>query len=117
MSIQQDGIDPFSRIYFIIYLYLDDDKEEDADETKSTTKKKNKKKKKRTHHFCSCSLNRFLSYFSAAVVEQNGNHAPASPLQQTNPPSIPICDLYPDGNYPEGQVLEHPTPKHPSTNG
>jgi hypothetical protein len=34
-------------------------------------------------------------------------------LQQTNP----ICDFYPDGNYPEGQILEHPTPKVPSIDG
>lgn len=29
--------------------------------------------------------------------------------QQTNPPSIPIAKLYPDGNYPEGEIQMHPT--------
>lgn len=31
---------------------------------------------------------------------------------QTNPPSIPICDLFPDGNFPLGQILDHPVPKN-----
>lgn len=28
--------------------------------------------------------------------------------QQTDPPSIPIVQLYPDGNYPIGEILEYP---------
>ncbi|XP_013188290.2 methionine aminopeptidase 2 [Amyelois transitella] len=27
--------------------------------------------------------------------------------EQTNPPTIPIAELYPDGNFPEGQIMEH----------
>ncbi|XP_026328259.1 methionine aminopeptidase 2 [Hyposmocoma kahamanoa] len=27
--------------------------------------------------------------------------------QQSNPPTIPIAELFPDGNYPEGQIMEH----------
>jgi hypothetical protein len=54
----------------------------------------------------------------ASAVAANGTPTSSAPaLQQTNPPSIPIADLYPDGNFPEGQILEHPTPKHPSTDG
>jgi len=30
---------------------------------------------------------------------------------QTDPPTIPIAKLYPDGNFPEGEIVEHPTPK------
>ncbi|KAH9381751.1 hypothetical protein HPB48_010570 [Haemaphysalis longicornis] len=30
------------------------------------------------------------------------------PKQQTDPPSIPICDLFPDGNFPVGEEVEHP---------
>jgi hypothetical protein len=56
-------------------------------------------------------------YFIAASAVINGTHTQVSRLQQTNPPSIPICELYPDGNYPEGQILEHPTPKFPPTDG
>ena len=47
----------------------------------------------------------------------NGNTSSKLSREQTNPPSIPICELYPDGNYPEGEILEHPTPKHGSVNG
>lgn len=28
---------------------------------------------------------------------------------QTHPPSRPIVELFPDGNYPEGEILKHPT--------
>ncbi|KAF8566569.1 hypothetical protein P879_11902 [Paragonimus westermani] len=27
---------------------------------------------------------------------------------QTDPPSIPICDLYPNRDYPAGEILEYP---------
>ena len=30
---------------------------------------------------------------------------------QTDPPSIPISQLYPGGNFPEGQIMEHPIGK------
>jgi predicted PurR-regulated permease PerM len=56
-------------------------------------------------------------YFIATAVATNGTHTSTSRPQQTNPPSIPICELYPDGNYPEGQILEHPIPKNPPTDG
>jgi len=55
--------------------------------------------------------------FTATTAVTNGTHTTPSCLQQTNPPSIPISELYPDGNYPEGQILEHPTPKNPPTDG
>jgi hypothetical protein len=32
--------------------------------------------------------------------------------QQTNPPSISIMDLYPDGEFPVREVHEYKTPKH-----
>jgi len=30
------------------------------------------------------------------------------PLVQTSPPTIPIKDLFPSGQFPEGQIMEHP---------
>jgi methionyl aminopeptidase len=30
---------------------------------------------------------------------------------QTSPPTIPICELFPDSDYPLGEILEHPWPK------
>ncbi|CAH1783259.1 unnamed protein product [Owenia fusiformis] len=35
--------------------------------------------------------------------------------QQTEPPTIPITELFPEGKYPEGQIMEHPTPKDERT--
>jgi len=30
------------------------------------------------------------------------------PKVQTDPPSLPVSDLFPDGNFPEGQIMDHP---------
>lgn len=30
------------------------------------------------------------------------------PKSQTDPPSVAIADLFPNGNFPEGQIMEHP---------
>ncbi|XP_046546235.1 methionine aminopeptidase 2-like [Haliotis rubra] len=57
---------------------LDDDQEEGEGETTAVGKKKKKKKKKK------------------------------GPKQQTVPPSIPICELFTEDNYPEGQIMEYP---------
>ncbi|CAF1086709.1 unnamed protein product [Adineta steineri] len=98
---QTDPVASTTEAVATISIQQDDEEEveEGGDETKSTTKKKNKKKKKPAS--------------TAQPVVTNGK----SSLQQTNPPSIPISDLYPDGNFPEGEILEHPTPKHPPTDG
>ncbi|KAK8777906.1 methionyl aminopeptidase und [Amblyomma americanum] len=40
---------------------------------------------------------------------------PKGPKQQTDPPSIPICDLFPDGNFPVGEEVEHPIPNDSRT--
>ena len=59
----------------------EDEEEADADESadpKKPKKKKNKKKKKKTSK------------------------------QQTDPPSIPIKELFPSGVYPVGELQEHP---------
>lgn len=36
---------------------------------------------------------------------------PTAAKKQTHPPTIPICELYPTGNFPVGQICEHPVPK------
>ncbi|XP_027630152.1 methionine aminopeptidase 2 isoform X3 [Tupaia chinensis] len=56
----------------------DDDEDGDGDGDGATGKKKKKKKKKR------------------------------GPKVQTDPPSVPICDLYPNGVFPKGQECEYP---------
>jgi len=55
-----------------------DEKSTDADTTQVKKKKNNKKKKE------------------------------SKPTQQTNPPSIPIYQLFPTGQFPEGQIMDHP---------
>ncbi|XP_026640246.1 methionine aminopeptidase 2 [Microtus ochrogaster] len=56
----------------------DDDEDGDGDGDGATGKKKKKKKKKK------------------------------GPKVQTDPPSVPICDLYPNGVFPKGQECEYP---------
>ncbi|XP_050412609.1 methionine aminopeptidase 2 [Patella vulgata] len=34
-----------------------------------------------------------------------------APTKQTTPPTIPISDLFPNGNFPEGEVCEYPIPQ------
>ncbi len=45
---------------------------------------------------------------STTTTTTNG---PKPAKKQTNPPSIPICELYPDGNFPQGQIVPHGVPK------
>ncbi|KAL1465688.1 hypothetical protein WDU94_005238 [Cyamophila willieti] len=45
-----------------------------------------------------------------AGVDSEAGSANGIP-QQTSPPSIPISQLYPDGNFPVGQEMEYPTLK------
>ena len=33
---------------------------------------------------------------------------PKEPTVQTDPPTVPISALFPNGNFPEGQIMEHP---------
>ncbi|TMS02778.1 Methionine aminopeptidase 2 [Larimichthys crocea] len=58
----------------------EEDGEEDGDDGENSAGKKKKKKKKKK-----------------------------GPKSQTDPPSVPICDLYPTGAFPIGQECEYPT--------
>ncbi|XP_077452494.1 methionine aminopeptidase 2-like [Stigmatopora argus] len=60
----------------------DDDQEEDGDDGDNSTVKRKKKKKKKK-----------------AVKGQ------------TDPPSVPICQLYPSGDFPKGEECEYPPSK------
>jgi len=37
------------------------------------------------------------------------------PKMQTDPPSIAVCDLFPDGNFPEGEICKYPIPEENKT--
>lgn len=39
--------------------------------------------------------------------KKNKSKAKVAGKEQTNPPTVPISDLYPDSNFPEGQIMEH----------
>ncbi|XP_045493389.1 methionine aminopeptidase 2 isoform X2 [Colias croceus] len=39
--------------------------------------------------------------------KKNKNKNKNATKAQTNPPTIPIAELFPDGNFPEGQIMEH----------
>ena len=43
----------------------------------------------------------------AAKKKKNKNKKKTGKAQ-TDPPSLPVSQLFPDGNFPEGQIMEHP---------
>ncbi|RHN82150.1 putative methionyl aminopeptidase [Medicago truncatula] len=61
-------------------LSLSPENEEKEDETKEVSKKKKKKTKSK---------------------KKKG------PIEQTDPPSIPVLDLYPSGDFPEGEIQQY----------
>jgi methionyl aminopeptidase len=73
----------------------DEEEDEAAEGGDGTTAEKKKKKKKKKK-----------AGAESGVVDQ-----PKPAKKQTNPPSIPINELYPDGNFPVGQILDYPVPK------
>ena len=40
--------------------------------------------------------------------KKSGGGGGAGAKTQTDPPSIPVSALFPSGNFPEGQIMEHP---------
>ena len=40
--------------------------------------------------------------------KKNKNKKSGGPKTQTDPPSIPISELFSNGNFPEGQIMQHP---------
>lgn len=48
---------------------------------------------------------------AAQPAKKKNNKGKKAGGGQTYPPTIPISELYPNGNFPEGQIMEHPTPK------
>ncbi|XP_030376745.1 methionine aminopeptidase 2 [Scaptodrosophila lebanonensis] len=48
---------------------------------------------------------------AAAAASKKKNKGKKSGGGQTDPPTIPIAELFPNGAFPEGQIMEHPTPK------
>ncbi|XP_068630177.1 methionine aminopeptidase 2 [Battus philenor] len=106
--------------------HIEDDEEEDTNvleetESKDPSKKKKKKKKKKKTAGIEASLeNGSEAHDKNDTVEDAGEgeekkkkkksknkSSKAAGKTQTNPPTIPIAELYPDGNFPEGQIMDH----------
>ncbi|PZC85329.1 hypothetical protein B5X24_HaOG201825 [Helicoverpa armigera] len=94
----------------------------DDGETKDPAKKKKKKKKKKKAENDTNAENDVTEdvgdKIEALAVEDGdekkkkkkknkGKSGKGPSKEQTNPPTIPIAELYPDGNFPEGQIMEH----------
>ncbi|KAM3962977.1 LOW QUALITY PROTEIN: methionyl aminopeptidase und [Aphomia sociella] len=99
----------------------------EENETKDPAKKKKKKKKKKTVDTDATAeskteVNDTSEKVQSLSVEEstgdgddkkkkkkkNKNKSGKGPSkEQTSPPTIPIAELYPDGNFPEGQIMEH----------
>merc|ERR1711892_53392 len=43
-----------------------------------------------------------------AKKKKNKKKKDAQPIQQTDPPTLPISQLYPNGQFPVGQIMDHP---------
>lgn len=97
-------------------------------ETKDPAKKKKKKKKKKKTETEAAAENESGEVTNASEKvealtvddapaegdekkkkkKKNKNKSGKGPTkEQTNPPTIPIAELYPDGNFPEGEITEH----------
>lgn len=64
----------------------EDEKEKNQEEERSKAESSTKKKKKKS---------------------KNKKKKKKSSLQQTDPPSIPVIDLFPSGEFPEGEIQEY----------
>ena len=101
----------------------EDDEEEEGDGTTADADKKKKKKKRKKKKPASAASTTSAaphgtsaSLWSKAVCRLRLNTGPSvynaaniQPVRpQTSPPTIPVASLYPDGVYPEGQILAYP---------
>lgn len=95
---------------------------EESDTKDPAKKKKKKKKKKKTETENNSEVINAAEKVQALSVEdaadegeekkkkkkKNKSKSGKGPSkEQTKPPTIPIAELYPDGNFPEGQIMEH----------
>ncbi|GBP42014.1 Methionine aminopeptidase 2 [Eumeta japonica] len=110
---------------------VDNEDEEEIDgvdeevDTKDPSKKKKKKKKKKKTGASETNVNNENEVINSSEILQelsvnetesdmkkkkkkkNEKSSKGPVKQQTNPPTIPVADFYPDGNFPEGQIMEH----------
>lgn len=83
-------------------------------ETTEKAKSKKKRKKKKKPSAAAGSVEGTPGDPAASSGTKDPNQTKSSSksgknVAQTNPPSIPIKDLFPKGDFPIGEILEHPT--------
>ncbi|XP_062584071.1 methionine aminopeptidase 2-like isoform X2 [Saccostrea cucullata] len=102
----------------------------DVDATDAPKKKKKKKKKKKNGDTSA------MNEITDTLEKQNINGSPekgaeegegevqkkkkkkkknTGQKQQTNPPSLPISELFPEGNFPEGEIMDYPVVQDSTT--
>jgi methionyl aminopeptidase len=104
----------------------DDDDENDASNPSGDKKKKKKKKKKKSAKKKSGAEEGAgeVVIKTKELPPPSENSAPCSRIVggrtdyflkygQTFPPTIPICDLFPQGNFPSGEIQPHGKTKYP----
>lgn len=100
----------------------DDEAEEGGAKDEASGKKKRKKKKKKS---AKKKTSEGTAVSASAAV--SSGQPPASRLLggsvdyfvkygQTNPPTRPVKDLFPDGRFPQGEILPHGKTKYPDPN-
>jgi len=81
--------------------------DEEEENSASTAKKKKKKKKKKAS---GATEGAECGEETVAAAPASTKKAKSGKPEQTTPPTIAIVDLFKDGNYPLGQLLEYPPP-------
>uniref|UniRef100_A0A2K6M5V8 Methionine aminopeptidase 2 n=1 Tax=Rhinopithecus bieti TaxID=61621 RepID=A0A2K6M5V8_RHIBE len=82
-----------------------DDREEGAASTAEEAAKKKRRKKKKSK---GASADGDGDGDGATGKKKKKKKKKRGPKVQTDPPSVPICDLYPNGVFPKGQECEYP---------
>uniref|UniRef100_A0A1B0CYD4 Methionine aminopeptidase 2 n=1 Tax=Phlebotomus papatasi TaxID=29031 RepID=A0A1B0CYD4_PHLPP len=91
---------------------------ESKEESKNKRKKKKKANKKAADEADALAASEGAKDKEDGVEEGTGGDAEKKKKKknkkkgangQTDPPSIPIAKLFPDGNFPEGEIMHHPT--------
>ena len=105
-TLQQFIYTSFQRLIYIFFLFFilflaDEEKEADGEGDGENSKKKRKRKKKKGGAGGG-------EGGGEKTSEEGALGKSGASKKQTDPPTVPISELFPEGVYPEGQVVEHP---------
>lgn len=80
---------------------------EETDKKDADTDGKKKKKKKKAAAAAAAATDANGTPSASSAAAPSKAQAAKGPLKQTEPPTIPVRLLYPDGNYPLGEIQEY----------